>query len=115
LYDIPASAGTGSFLDESGYEMIEAPGYVPESADFALRISGDSMEPLLKDSQVVWVRKQKALLDGEIGIFTYYNDVYCKELSVNDDKAYLKSLNPKYNDIEIKEDFGFEVIGKIVS
>ena len=115
LYDIPVSAGTGNFLDDSSYEMINAPAYVPNSVDFALRISGDSMIPQLQDGQIIWIREQPTVNPGEIGIFTYSGDVYCKELFIDGDTAYLKSLNPEYDDIEIKEDFGFKTIGKVVS
>jgi SOS-response transcriptional repressor LexA len=114
LYDIPVSAGAGNFLDDSGYEMIEAPGYIPAAADFALRLSGDSMEPLLQDGQIIWVKEQEALNSGDIGIFIYFDDVYCKKLIANGGKACLRSLNPSYEDIEIKEDFGFKTIGKVV-
>jgi len=115
LYDIPVSAGTGNFLDDSGYEMIEAPNYVSSDADFALRISGDSMEPLFQDGRIVWVKSQETLNSGDIGVFIYYDDVYCKKLIVGGDATYLRSLNPEYEDIEIKEGFGFRAIGKIVS
>jgi len=115
LYDIPVSAGTGNFLGDSSYEMIEAPSYVPVAVDFALRVSGDSMEPLLQDGQVIWVKEQELLDNGEIGIFTYSDDVYCKKLIADGARAYLRSLNPGYDDIEIKDDFGFRVIGKVVS
>jgi len=114
LYDIPVSAGAGNFLDESGYEMIEAPAYVPASADFALRVSGDSMDPFIKDGQVVWVKTQEVPNSGDIGIFIYSGDVYCKKLIINGGKAFLRSLNPIYEDIEILEDFGFKTIGKVV-
>jgi len=114
LYDIPVSAGTGNFLDSSSYEEIEAPSYVPIAVDFALRISGDSMEPLLQDGQVIWVKEQEVLDSGEIGIFTYSDDVYCKKLIADGSRAYLRSLNPIYSDIEILDDFGFRVIGKVV-
>ena len=114
LYDVPASAGTGNFLDESGYEMIEAPSHVPAAADFALRISGDSMEPLFQDGQVIWVKEQEALNSGDIGIFVYFDEVYCKKLILDGGRAYLRSLNPGYGDVEIKEDFGFKAIGKVV-
>ena len=114
LYDIPVSAGTGNFLDDSSYQMIEAPSYVPIAVDFALRVSGDSMEPLLQDGQVIWVKEQDVLDSGDIGIFTYSDDVYCKKLIADGRKAYLRSLNSAYEDIEILEDFGFSVIGKVV-
>ncbi|MCL2820884.1 MAG: XRE family transcriptional regulator [Oscillospiraceae bacterium] len=114
LYDIPVSAGAGNFLDESGYEEIEAPSYVPIAVDFALRVSGDSMEPYILDGQVIWVKEQDVLDSGEIGIFSYSGDVYCKKLIADGRRAYLRSLNPSYEDIEVKEDFGFKVIGKVV-
>ena len=114
LYDIPASAGTGNFLDDSGYEMIEAPGYVPDAADFALRVSGDSMEPLFQDGQVIWIKEQETLNSGDMGIFVYSDDVFCKKLIIDDGRAFLRSLNPDYGDIEIKEGFGFKTIGKVV-
>jgi len=114
LYDIPVSAGTGNFLDDSGYEMIEAPTYVPVAVDFALRVSGDSMEPQILDGQVIWVKEQELLDSGDIGIFTYSDNVYCKKLIADGSRAYLRSLNPIYEDIEIKEDFGFKTIGKVV-
>jgi len=114
LYDIPVSAGAGNFLDDSGYEMIEAPNYVPIAVDYALRISGDSMEPLIQDGQVIWVKEQDVLDAGEIGIFSYSGDVYCKKLIADGRKAYLRSLNPSYDDVEIQDDFGFRVLGKVV-
>ena len=45
LYDLPASAGTGAFLDSDNYEMIEIGNEVAPEADFGVRIQGDSMEP----------------------------------------------------------------------
>ena len=114
LYDIPVSAGAGNFLDDSGYQMIEPPTYVPVAVDFALRVSGDSMEPLILDGQVIWVKEQEVLDSGDIGVFTYSGDVYCKKLIADGSRAYLRSLNPVYDDIEILDDFGFRVIGKVV-
>ena len=114
LYDIPVSAGGGNFLNDSGYEMIQASDYVPPAADFALRISGDSMEPLFRDGQVIWVKEQDSLSSGEIGIFVYSDDVYCKKLIIGDGKAFLRSLNPKYADVGINESLGLKTIGKVV-
>ena len=76
LYDTPVSAGTGNFLDVSSYEMIEAPGFVPVNAEFALRITGNSMEPLLQDGRIVWIKTQDVLDSGDIGIFVYYDEVF---------------------------------------
>ena len=73
------------------------------------------MEPLFQDGQIIWIREQEVLASGEIGIFVYSGDVYCKELVVDGSMVLLRSLNPDYEDIEIKEDFGFKAIGKVVS
>ena len=114
LYDIPVSAGAGNFLDESGYEMIEAPASAPPGVDFALRLSGDSMEPLFQDGQMIWIKRQETLNSGEIGVFTYDGDVYCKKLLLRSGGAYLKPLNPAYCDIRINNALEFRTIGKVV-
>ena len=68
------SAGTGNFLDGTDFEMIEVGDEVPESADFGVRITGDSMEPKYINHQIVWVHQQDYLLHGEIGIFCFNGD-----------------------------------------
>jgi len=115
LYDTPVSAGTGNFLEDSSFQMIKAPEYVQDPISFALKVSGDSMLPQIQDGQVIWIREQVSVNSGEIGIFIYSGDVYCKELYTDGFKAVMKSLNPEYEDIEIKEDFGFKTIGKVIS
>lgn len=116
LYEIAVSAGRGSYLDESPYEMIEVPGYVPKNADFALRVKGDSMEPLYLDGQVIWVREQPSLDSGEIGVFYYIDSSFCKKYIIGGDGAVtLRSLNAAYDDIFVDRREAFKVIGKIVS
>ena len=45
LYELPVSAGSGVYLDDSRAETIRIPqGEATADADYALRISGDSME-----------------------------------------------------------------------
>ncbi len=48
VYYLPASAGTGEFLDDENYDLVSFPqNTVPDGADFGVRVSGDSMEPAL--------------------------------------------------------------------
>ena len=54
---MPVSAGTGKFLDNDSYEEVEVGSEVPETADFGVRISGDSMMPRYLDKQIVWIQK----------------------------------------------------------
>ncbi len=115
LYDMPVSAGTGQFLDNDSYEEVEVGPEVPETADFGVRISGDSMMPRYLDKQIVWIQKTDELNDGEIGIFFYNGNAYCKKLLCNKKGTYLISLNDKYEPIEIAEGSTFKTFGRVVS
>lgn len=115
LYDIPASAGTGQFLDSDGFETIEVGPEVPDEADFGIRISGDSMMPRYLDRQIVWVQQCEELNDGEIGIFYFDQNAYCKKLQRNQKGTYLISLNTNYAPMEVTEDSGFKVFGRVLN
>lgn len=114
LFDIPASAGTGSFLDSDDFTMLEVGEEVPADADFGIRISGDSMEPQFINGQIVWIHQQETLADGEIGIFFLDGDAYCKKLKDDAEGLFLISLNKKYDPIPIKAETNFKVFGKVV-
>lgn len=114
LFDIPASAGTGSFLDSDDFTMLEVGEEVPAEADFGIRISGDSMEPQFINGQIVWIHQQDTLTDGEIGIFYLDGDAYCKKLKDDTEGLFLVSLNKKYDPIPIKAETNFKVFGKVV-
>ncbi len=114
LFDIPASAGTGSFLDSDDFTMLEVGEEVPAEADFGIRISGDSMEPQFINGQIVWIHQQDTLADSEIGIFYLDGDAYCKKLKDDTDGLFLVSLNKKYTPIPIKAETNFKVFGKVV-
>ncbi len=111
LYDLPVSAGTGAFLDSDAYELIDVDETVPLDATFAVRISGDSMQPRFVDQQVIYVKQQQSLEDGEIGIFLLNGDAYCKKLSSNK----LISLNSKYAPIVFSEFDELRIYGKVVA
>lgn len=110
LYDISVSAGDGNYLDSDDYEMIEVDDLVPESADYAVKVKGDSMMPRFVDRQIIFIHEQSALDEGEIGIFCLNNDAYLKKLG----RGSLISLNPKYDPIPIKEHDEIKVFGKVV-
>lgn len=114
LFDMPASAGTGNFLDGENFTEIEVGEEVPESADFGIRISGDSMEPQFVNGQIVWVQKQETLNNGEIGIFFLDGNAYCKKLQDDENGLYLISLNSTYEPIAVTENQTFKIFGKVV-
>ena len=114
LYSLAVSAGTGQFLDGEDYEMVEVGAEVPDGANFGVRVAGDSMEPEFHDGQTVWVRQQRSLMTGEIGIFLYDVNAYLKQLVALEHSMALHSLNPAYSDIVISPELPLRVLGKVV-
>jgi len=110
LYDVPVAAGTGSFLDSDSYMDFEVDETVPKESDFAVRVSGDSMEPRFVDSQIVFIKHQQTLDIGELGIFELCGNAYIKKLG----RGKLLSLNARYKPIEIREHDSFHIFGKVV-
>ncbi|MCK6363401.1 LexA family transcriptional regulator [Streptococcus agalactiae] len=111
-YDHAASAGTGQYLNDVQVETIELP--VDYDADFVIPVYGDSMEPEYHSGDYVFVKLSVELVDGDIGVFEYYGDAYIKQLLINNEGAFLHSLNDKYSDIQIDRDSDFRIIGEVV-
>ena len=111
-YDHPASAGTGQYLNDVRVERIELP--VDVDADFVIPIKGDSMEPDYHDGDLVFIQTSVDLNDGVIGVFNYNGDAYIKQLVIDEDQAYLHSLNQAYKDMPITPETDFRIIGEVV-
>ena len=127
---LKVSAGCGIFLDEGSTEMMDFPeNTIPDKADFAVQVSGDSMEPAFRDGQYVWVQKCSRLRPGEIGVFVYDGEGYIKaynEQEPEDKEAYtdlngvlhmqpvLISYNRKYAPRIISREAEFSIIGRVL-
>lgn len=100
LYDMPVSAGTGVYLDEARAEEITIPDNAKTTdADFALRISGNSMEPRYHDGDVLLIQNCDSVEVGEMGIFVLDGSGYFKIFGGD----RLISMNPTYHDILLKD------------
>ncbi|EHJ55784.1 hypothetical protein HMPREF9318_00048 [Streptococcus urinalis FB127-CNA-2] len=110
-YDHPVSAGTGQYLNDVQVEQIELP--VDYDADFVIPVYGDSMEPEYYSGDYVFVKLSVELSDSNIGVFEYYGDAYIKQLLINENGAFLHSLNSKYEDIPIDANSDFRIIGRV--
>ena len=132
--DLPAAAGTGNYMDESEHcEMISFPeDRVSPRADIGIRVSGDSMEPVYHDGQIVWVRRCNQLNIGDVGIYIYggegyikvYNeqepsdavlDVYTDSYGTVHKQPVLMSYNCKYSPIQIDGVSDFRIVGKVLN
>ena len=108
---MPTSAGTGVFLEGTATETIDVRAtFATEQADFALRVSGHSMEPRFKDGDVVLVHQQNQVLFGELGIFIADGEGYFKRFMGD----RLHSLNPRFADIPLRDFDEFLCCGKVV-
>ncbi|MBR2259031.1 MAG: LexA family transcriptional regulator [Blautia sp.] len=131
--DLPLSAGTGTYIDESKFETMDFPeNLIPEDADFALRVSGDSMEPAYHDGQYVFIEKCEEVSPGSVGAFVLGDQAYIKvygEKEPDDDlkeeytdscgflhpQKVLISYNKNYNPIIVDPDTVFFVVGRVLN
>lgn len=111
LYDMPVSAGTGLDLSGEDAEEIRIPDNArTEDADYALRISGNSMEPKFHNGDILLVQNCDSLEVGELGIFILDGAGYFKKY----DGDRLLSLNPIYAPIPLKDFTDVQCAGRVV-
>ncbi|MDR4307336.1 helix-turn-helix transcriptional regulator [Chelatococcus sambhunathii] len=100
-----AQAGDGGYFDDGGFptgqgwDEIAFPDVEREHA-YALEISGDSMEPVYRDGDVVLVAPGAPVRRGDrVVVKTAEGEVLAKELARKTAKQVeLRSLNPAYPD-----------------
>ncbi|MFL2124018.1 LexA family protein [Marinilactibacillus psychrotolerans] len=117
LYDIQGQVAAGPAI-EYGDPQVESQyvEYVPASADMALTINGDSMEPDFPNGSIVFYKRQPDIENGEIAIVEINKEaVTCKKVIFDYDnkKIVLRSLNKKYDDM-IYDDEQIRILGKVV-
>lgn len=117
VYDQPAAAGLGNYLDEPPFHVEQYPAdVIPPKADFGIIISGDSMEPKVHDGGTVFVQAAPTIDAGKIGIFVLNGKSYCKKLAVDRENRQIRlvSLNDKYEDIVVGEFDQFYTMGRVL-
>jgi len=115
VFSDPAAAGfpfdTGSSFE---YEEFDA-SCVPPDADFAVRISGSSMEPTILDGQIVFVERSAELNNGDIGIFMLANEgAVCKRFYKKNTTVSLLSDNIGYTPIEGDALIDSHLVGRVL-
>lgn len=106
------SAGTGVFI--MGNEVVDK---IPipdtlenRNVDYAIKVSGDSMEPEFHDGDTALVSQKSELSHGDIGIFIINGNAYIKEYGEKE----LISHNPESDNINISEYDNIVCMGKVV-
>jgi len=108
------SAGLGALAEEEAEEYISVPGIKNTDKLFAVRVSGDSMEPTIRNSSLILCRQCQELGNDEIGAFVVNEDAYVKRLKVTDNYVALISDNPNYKPIYIGPGENFKVVGRVI-
>lgn len=110
-YDRAASAGTGLFLDEAIAETLTVQN-TPEAqqADYAIPVSGDSMEKEYHDGDIVLVKSCPCVRKGEVGIFLLDGSVYIKEYG----EKCLISYNEDYPPINLSKYETAACLGRVL-
>jgi len=111
LYDMPVSAGTGVDLSDENATRVRIPDTPKtEEADFALRISGNSMEPKFHNGDILLVQDCDSVEVGELGIFILDGAGYFKKY----DGDRLLSLNPVYGPIPLSDFSSVQCAGRVI-
>ena len=101
LYRSPAAAGYAAPVFGEDFDYIPVTDDVPQAAEFAVRIQGDSMEPFIADGSVAYVNRDP-LQDGDVGIFYVDGDMLCKQYYKDPaGVVYLFSLNRARADADV--------------
>lgn len=88
------------------------------NADFCLRVRGDSMVGAgIKDGDIVFIRKQDCVDDGEIAAVLVEDEATLKRVYITDDAVTLISENPKYKPMVFtkKQCKNIRILGKAVA
>ena len=109
LYSAPVSAGNGVFPDE--VFIIGEVKAISDNVDFAVKVVGDSMEPVAPEGSILFVKKQNYAFNGDMIVCTYDGWVYVKWFIKKDDKIMLLSENQSYSPIVVEPDDRFIVHG----
>lgn len=111
LYDMPVSAGTGIDLSEESATELQIPdNEQTRDADFALRISGNSMEPKFHDGDILLIHSTESAQIGDLGIFVLDGAGYFKKYGGD----RLLSLNPSYAPILLSNHSDIQCVGRVI-
>lgn len=124
LYDAQCSAGAGSWNENSRVlthlsftrYSLRKQGLTPDHLS-AIRIDGDSMEPVLNSGDTVLIDHTRTSIEGEgIYVLRFDGHLYAKRLQRNFDGVVIISENKHYQPVTVPRDRleELEVIGKAV-
>lgn len=110
------AAGHGTFQEDNLHMEVKLRASdVPESYDTIAKVAGDSMEPLIEDNDLLFIKVNSQVEVNSIGIFQVNGKNFVKKLKRDyDGRWYLQSLNSGYEEIHLSENDDIRTIGEVV-
>ena len=110
------AAGHGTFQEDNLHMEVRLRAEdVPEDYDTIAKVAGDSMEPLIEDNDLLFIRVASQVDVNDIGIFQINGKNFVKKLKRDYDGSwYLQSLNSGYEEINLSENDDIRTIGEVV-
>lgn len=115
-YVSPAAAGEPLWA-EGDYDMVEySKDLVPPETDYAVGISGHSMEPLIEDGGTVFVQRTQDIKNADLVIAWIEGEgTVCKRAWIENGKLVeLTSANPAYRSFKGAELENVRIYGRVV-
>lgn len=111
------AAGHGTFQEDNLHMEVKLRTEdVPEKYDTIAKVAGDSMEPLIEDNDLLFIKVTSQVDINSIGIFQINGKNFVKKLKRDYDGSwYLQSLNSGYEEIHLSENDDIRTIGEVVS
>lgn len=111
------AAGHGTFQEDNLHMEVKLRTEdVPENYDTIAKVAGDSMEPLIEDNDLLFIKVTSQVDINSIGIFQINGKNFVKKLKRDYDGSwYLQSLNSGYEEIHLTENDDIRTIGEVVS
>ena len=110
------AAGHGTFQEDNLHMEVRLRAEdVPEDYDTIAKVAGDSMEPLIEDNDLLFIKVTSQVDINSIGIFQVNDKNFVKKLKRDYDGSwYLQSLNSGYEEIHLTENDDIRTIGVVV-
>nr|DAS42440.1 MAG TPA: Repressor protein CI [Caudoviricetes sp.] len=110
------AAGHGTFQEDNLHMEVRLRAEdVPESYDTIAKVAGNSMEPLIEDNDLLFIKVTSQVDINSIGIFQINGKNFVKKLKRDYDGSwYLQSLNSGYEEIHLSENDDIRTIGEVV-
>ena len=110
------AAGHGTFQEDNLHMEVKLRiKDVPDKYDTIAKVAGDSMEPLIEDNDLLFIKVTSQVNINDIGIFQVNGKNFVKKLKRDYNGAwYLQSLNNSYEEIYLTEDDDIRTIGEVV-